>query len=108
MSAMTAPDPASIHDLLEQGELEQARSELSRAPRADEAFAVLWLKLELYDGTLSPLATIQQLTQLMRKQPELAGAKELYQEASELSYRTRQSSPAHSHPPPPVGDEKDE
>jgi hypothetical protein len=41
----------------------------------------------------------------MRKKPDFPGAKELYQEASKLSYETRQSSPAHSHPPPPVADD---
>ena len=47
------------------------------------------------------------LVQLMRKHPDFPGAKELYQEASNLSYQTRQSSMAHSHPPPPVtGDDE--
>jgi hypothetical protein len=102
---MTVSDPASIHRLLDAGDLEAARNELSRVSRADEAYAVVRVKLELYDGSLPPLAAIQQLVQLMRKQPDFPGAKELYQEASNLSYQTRQSSPAHSHPPPPVEDE---
>ena len=105
---MTAQDPASIHRLLDAGDLEAARGALAQVPRSDEAYAVVRVKLELYDGSLPPLAAIQQLVQLMRKQPDFPGAKELYQEASNLSYQTRQSSPAHSHPPPPVGpdDEK--
>ena len=102
---MNAADPAAIHRLLDAGDLEAARSELSQVPRTDEAYTVVRVKLELYDGTLPPLAAIQQLVQLMRKQPDFPGAKELYQEASNLSYQTRQSSPAHSHPPPPVSDE---
>jgi hypothetical protein len=102
MTAMTASDPARIHALLEAGDLETARTALGQVPRSDEAYTVVRVKLELYDGTLPPLAAIQQLLQLMRKKPDFPGAKELYQEASNLSYRTRQSSPAHSHPPPPV------
>jgi hypothetical protein len=108
MTRMTALDPASIHVLLDAGDLEAARSELSQVPRTEEAYTVVRVKLELYDGTLPPLAAIQQLLQLMRKTPDFPGAKELYQEASNLSYRTRQSSPAHSHPPPPVeGDDEE-
>jgi len=106
---MTTPDPASIHGLLDAGNLEEARAALSQIPRTDEAYAVVRVKLELYDGSLPPLAAIQQLVQLMRKKPDFPGAKELYQEASSLSFSTRQSSPAHSHPPPPVsGDEEDD
>ena len=108
MPGMTATDPASINALLEAGDLEAARSELSKVPRTDEAFIVVRVKLELYEGSLPPLAAIQQLVQLMRKKPDFPGAKELYQEASNLSYQTRQSSPAHSHPPPPVTDEEPE
>jgi hypothetical protein len=104
---MTAQDPASIHRLLDAGDLDGARHALADAPRSDEAYAVVRVKLELYDGTLPPLAAIQQLVQLMRKRPDLPGAKELYQEASNLSFRTRQSSLAHSHPPPPVGKDED-
>jgi hypothetical protein len=104
---MTALDPASIDRLLDAGDLEGARSALAQAPRSDEAYTVVRVKLELYDGTLPPLAAIQQLVQLMRKKPDFPGAKELYQEASNLSYQTRQSSPAHSHPPPPVTGDDD-
>ena len=102
---MTTPDPVRIDRLLDAGDLDAARSELAQVPRTEEAFSVVRVKLELYDGTLPPLAALQQLVQLMRKKPDFPGAKELYQEASNLSYSSRQSSPAHSHPPPPVGDE---
>jgi hypothetical protein len=37
----------------------------------------------------------------MRKNPDFPGAKDLYMEASKMSYQTRQSDMAHSHPPPP-------
>lgn len=104
---MSAPDPASINRLLDAGDLEAARAELARVPRSDEAFIVVRVKLELYEGSLPPLAATQQLVQLMRKHPDFPGAKELYQEASNLSYQTRQSSPAHSHPPPPVGEDEE-
>jgi hypothetical protein len=102
---MTTLDPASIDRLLDAGDLEAARGALSAVPHTDDSFSVVRMKLELYDGTLPPLAAITQLLQLMRKKPDFPGAKELYQEASNLSYRTRQSSPAHSHPPPPVTDD---
>lgn len=104
---MTTLDPAGIDRLLEAGDLEAARRLLAKVPRTDEAFIVVRVKLELYDGSLPPLAALQQLMQLMRKHPDFPGAKELYQEASNLSYQSRQSSPAHSHPPPPAH-EKDE
>jgi hypothetical protein len=103
---MTAQDPAAINRLLDAGDIEAARAELSKLPRSEEAYTVVRVKLELYEGSLPPLAAIQQLVALMRKKPDFPGAKELYQEASNLSYQTRQSSPAHSHPPPPV--EEDE
>jgi hypothetical protein len=104
---MSATDPAAINRLLDAGDLEAAREALGQVPRGEEAFTVVRVKLELYEGTLPPLAAIQQLVQLMRKQPDFPGAKELYQEASNLSYQTRQSSMAHSHPPPPVtGDDE--
>jgi thioredoxin-like negative regulator of GroEL len=108
MRGMTALDPASIHALLDAGDLEAARAELAQVPRTAEGYTVVRVKLELYDGTLPPLAAIQQLVQLMRKTPDFPGAKELYQEASNLSYRTRQSSPAHSHPPPAVDGDDEE
>jgi len=104
---MTAQDPASVHSLLDAGDLDAARAELSKVPRTDEAYVVARVKLELYEGSLPPLAAIAQLVALMRKQPDFPGAKELYQEASNLSYQTRQSSPAHSHPPPPVTEDDD-
>src|SRR4051812_32883625 len=91
---MTVQDPASILRLLDAGDLEAARAALSRVPRTEEAYVVARVKLELYDGTLPPLAAIQQLVALMRKHADFPGAKELYQEASNLSYQTRQSSPA--------------
>jgi len=104
---MTTQDPVLIDGLLDAGDLEAARAALSEVPRHAEAYAVVRIKLELYEGSLPPPLATQQLVQLMRKRPDFPGAKELYQEASEMSYRTRQSSPVHSHPPPPVkGDDE--
>jgi hypothetical protein len=104
---MTMPDPVLIDGLLDAGDLDAARAALSEVPRQEEAFTVVRVKLGLYEGTLPPLVAIQQLVQLMRKHPHFPGAKELYQEASDMSYRTRQSSPAHSHPPPAVKDDEE-
>lgn len=104
---MTTQDPSSIDRLLDAGDLEAARAALAQVPRSEEAFSVVRVKMDLYDGTLPPLAAIQQLVQLMRKKPDFPGAKELYQEASNMSFQTRQSSPAHSHPPPPAGEDED-
>ena len=42
---------------------------------------------------------MQRLIQLMRKNPGLAGAGELYQQLNQASYDSHTSSPAHSHPP---------
>jgi hypothetical protein len=105
---MSAQDPAAIHRLLDAGDIDGARTALAQVPRADEAYAVVRIKAELYEGSLPPLAAIQQLVQLMRKRPDFPGAKELYQEASSRSFQTRQSSLAHSHPPPPASDKDHE
>ena len=47
-------------------------------------------------------AAVQELIKIMRRQEDFPGARELYQEASDSAYAARQSSVAHSHPPPPV------
>jgi len=103
MAAPSLPhDHAEIDQLLEAGDLDGARAILSRATPSDEAYAVLRVKLGMYDGSLAPGAVMQRLIQLMRRDAEWPGAKELYQEASNVAYSSRQSSSAHSHPPPPV------
>jgi hypothetical protein len=68
----------------------------------DRRFDVVRIKLGLYDGSLPALAAVQELIKIMRRQEDFPGARELYQEASDASYAARQSSVAHSHPPPPV------
>src|SRR6185369_11447907 len=105
---MASPNSDSINALLDAGDLEAARAALAGVPRNDAAFIVVHVKLELYDGTLPPQAAMQQLVQLMRKNPDFPGAKDLYMEASKMSYETRQSDMAHSHPPPPSSNPDDE
>ncbi len=99
-------DPVEIDRLLDAGDLDAAREALGAASN-DERFAVVRIKLGLYDGSMPSGAAMQALIQLMRRDPDWPGAKALYQEASNVAYRTRQSSVAHSHPPPPT-EPKDE
>ncbi|HMJ12833.1 MAG TPA: hypothetical protein VK524_15530 [Polyangiaceae bacterium] len=102
---MSSANPSAayqaIDQLLEAGDFEAARQELASVASDDEAFTVLRIKLDLYDGTLEPGAAMQRLIQLMRRDPEWPFAKALYQEASNLAYQSRRSSVSHSHPPPP-------
>jgi hypothetical protein len=97
----------AIDALLEAGDLDGARDALSVAGD-DEGYAVLCIKLELYAGALPPGAAMQKLIQLMRRDAEWPGARELYQEASNLAYQSRQSSVSHSHPPPPTPPKRDD
>jgi hypothetical protein len=93
---------AAIDQLLEAGDLDGARLALAETDAKDERYSVLRLKLELYEGSAPTGATMQKLIQLMRRDPNWPGARELYQEASNVAYQTRQSSVSHSHPPPPT------
>lgn len=92
----------AIDQLLEAGDLAGGREALETVPADDETYAVLRIKLELYDGSVPPGAAMQKLIALMRRDADWPGAKELYQEASNLAYSSRQSSVSHSHPPPPA------
>jgi hypothetical protein len=94
-------DLASIDALLEAGELDAARAALDEAG-TDPAAEVLRIKLLLYEGGTPPPLVMQKLIQVMRMHPDVAGGKELYQEASARAYRDRMSSVSHSHPPPPA------
>jgi hypothetical protein len=98
--------PQAIDRLLEAQDLDGARESLQSVPVGDDAYAVVRIKLALYDGSLPSGAAMQQLIQLMRRDAAWPGAKELYQEASTAAYQTRQSSVSHSHPPPPVAERK--
>jgi hypothetical protein len=103
MAARPIPDDyVTIDELLDAGDLDGARAVLAGVPASDEAYAVLRHKLAMYDGSLPPAAVMQRLIQLMRRDADWHGAKELYQEASNTAYQSRQSNAAHSHPPPPV------
>jgi hypothetical protein len=99
---MQPEDVSTIDRMLEAGDLDGARAALGKTRPDDEAFAVVRIKLALYDGSAEPGLAMQQLIQLMRKRADFPGAKELYQEASTLAYGSRKSSVSHSHPPPPV------
>jgi len=98
----SAPSPDAVEELLDAGEVEQARALLAAVAQGDERFLVVRVKLGLIDGTLPAGAAQQALIKLMRRDPEWPGAKELYQKASSQAYQSRESSASHSHPPPPV------
>lgn len=105
MTASDLPaDLAAIDQLIEAGDLPGARQALDGAPSSD-AVTVLRIKLGLHDGSLPPGAAMQKLISIMRRNATAPGAKELYQEASNLAYQSRTSSSSHSHPPPPVDPE---
>ena len=102
MADDTLLEPTAIDALLDADDLDGAREALQRAPAADDRYAVVRIKLALFDGSMPSGAAMQALIQLMRKDPDWPGAKALYQTASSAAFETRQSSAAHSHPPPPV------
>ena len=93
---------AAIDALLEANDLDGARQALGEVDEKDERYAVPRIKLALYDGSVPSGAAMQKLIALMRRDPEWPGARELYQEASNVAYQSRQSSVSHSHPPPPM------
>jgi len=97
-------DFEAILNLLNAGDLDNAREILSGTDASDEAYTVLRLKLAMLDGSLAPTAALQKLIQLMRGQPNWPGARTLFQEASRLAYTEGHSSVSHSHLPPPVKD----
>jgi hypothetical protein len=97
----------AIDQLLEAGDLEEAKRLLGLASGDDNALKVLRIKLSMYDGSLSPGAAMQRLIQIMRTDAEAPRAKQLYQEASNSAYQSRQSSVSHSHPPPPADSDDD-
>lgn len=108
MATSNLPDGYDFIDqLLEAGDIDGARDALGQVTQDVDAFAVLRIKLAMYEGSLQPGPAQQRLIQLMRRNPDVPGAKELYQEASNLSYRSRTSSTSHSHPPPPSAPDSD-
>ena len=95
-------EPDVLDAMLEADDLSGARAALQSISVTDERYAVVRIKLGLYEGSLASGLAMQQLIQLMRKNPDWPGAKALYQNASSEAFETRQSSVSHSHPPPPV------
>jgi hypothetical protein len=102
VSAPSSLEPNEVDELLQARELDRARAALESADPGDRRFDVVRIKLSLYDGSLPAHAAVQELIKIMRRQEDFPGARELYQEASDSAYAARQSSVAHSHPPPPV------
>lgn len=100
-------EPTGVDALLDAGDLAGARAVLAQAADGDERFKVVRIKLALYDGSMPPGIAMQQLIQLMRKDENFPGAKELYQEASRVAWQARQSNVSHSHPPPPARSRRD-
>ena len=96
-------EPEAVDALLEADDLNGAREALTRVATSDERYAVVRIKLSLFDGSMPSGAAMQSLIQLMRRNADWPGAKQLYQTASSAAFETRQSSVSHSHPPPPVG-----
>ncbi|HMR04381.1 MAG TPA: hypothetical protein PKA88_01365 [Polyangiaceae bacterium] len=101
---MTTSDLDQVDQLIEAGDFDGARSALTSVPQDLVEGKVLRAKLGLYDGTLPPGPAMQRLIQIMRQHPDAPRVKELYQEASNRAYQSRQSSVSHSHPPPPSED----
>jgi len=95
-------EPEMLDAMLEADDLTGTRAALKGVAASDERYAVVRIKLGLYDGSLPSGMAMQALIQLMRRDPEWPGAKALYQRASSTAFETRQSSVSHSHPPPPV------
>jgi hypothetical protein len=95
-------DLAAIDQLLDAGDFDAARTALDSISDDADAVLVVKIKLGLLDGSLPPGAAMQRLIALMKRNPDAPGAKELYREASNVAYQSRQSSVSHSHPPPPV------
>ncbi|HEY3253170.1 MAG TPA: hypothetical protein VGJ91_04445 [Polyangiaceae bacterium] len=94
--------PEALDGMLEADDLSGVRAALTDIAAGDERYAVVRIKLALYEGSIPSGMAMQQLIQLMRKDPDWPGAKALYQSASSDAFATRQSSVSHSHPPPPV------
>ncbi len=94
--------PEAVDELLEEQELDAARTALLPVSAQDESYSVVRIKLALCDGSMPTGAAMQALIQLMRRNPDWPGAKALYQQASANAFESHESSHSHSHPPPPV------
>lgn len=104
MATLDLPDPYSgVDALIEAGDLSGARAALgSLTPKGAPLAQLCEIKLSLREGALAPQLAMNRLLALMRADPALRGAQELYREASTSSYGAGASSLSHSHPPPPI------
>jgi hypothetical protein len=91
-----------VDQLIGSGQFDAAREALRRFASDDPVAIVLRAKLGLREGTLAPPIAMQSLVKVMRDDPNVPGARELYQEAAGSSYQAHLSSPSHSHPRLPV------
>lgn len=99
---MIPPDYEAIDRLLDAKDMDEARELLHGIDPSDESYAVLRIKLSLCEGSVEPALATQRLVQLMRRQPDWPGAKDLFRIATERAYVQRESSVSLSHVPPPV------
>ena len=103
MGILGLPEPfAEVDRLIEDGDIGGAARALGSAKGDPQLKELVAAKLALVTGAQSPDSVMQKLINLMKQRSDLPGAKELYQEVSRLSYQSKQSSVAYSHPPPPM------
>jgi hypothetical protein len=103
MAALNLPDPyAGVDALAEQGDYAAARAALARAGGDAARSELCDVKIGMLEGTIPAQIAMNRILALMQKDPKLAGAHELYRDASNRSYQSGASSLSHSHPPPPV------
>jgi hypothetical protein len=106
MALLNLPAPfAEIDALVERGDLAGAKAALAPLALAKKNPALVDLievKIGLHEESLAPQIAMNRLLNLMRQDAKLAGAHELYREASQISYDAHSSSLSHSHPPPPI------
>ncbi len=106
MATLNLPEPfGAIDESIEKGDVGAARDALGKLAQANTNPALtelLDVKIGIREGGLAPQVAMNRLLTLMRQNPKLPGAHELYKEASAASYEERHSSLAYSHPPPPM------
>ena len=91
-----------IDEQISSGEFGAAERALADAHDRPELNELLRIKLDVRRGEANPSVAMQHLVALMRNHKQLPTALALYQEVSSLAYKSRESSLAHSHPPPPI------
>jgi hypothetical protein len=107
MGLLGLPEPyGEVDRLVEAGDFGGAARALAKLQGDAEIKKLLSMKVALATGAQTADAVMQRLIRLMKDNEGLPGAKELYSEVSRLSYESRQSSVAYSHPPPPMSPKK--